>query len=97
MLHEPASSGGTDPAAAFKMRLGVWMFALYCLFYGSFVYVNLASPLSMEKVVFAGLNLATVFGFALIVFALVQALIYDAACRARERQLAGAPEEGGES
>jgi hypothetical protein len=41
----------------------------------------------MEKTVFAGLNLATVYGMALIIIALLQALVYDAMCRAQERKL----------
>lgn len=96
MLHEPASTGGKDPAAAYKSRLGVWMFLSYSLFYASFVALNLASPTSMEKIVLAGMNLATVFGFALIVVALIQALVYDGLCRAQEAKMAG-QDEGGSS
>ncbi|MHB8994658.1 MAG: DUF485 domain-containing protein [Armatimonadota bacterium] len=97
MLHEPASSGGKDPAAAYKSRLGVWMVICYSLFYASFVALNLASPTSMEKSVLAGMNLATVFGFALIVVALLQALVYDGLCRAQESKMAAEGAEGGES
>jgi hypothetical protein len=97
MLHEPASSGGKDPAAAYKTRLGVWMFIPYCLFYASFVAINLASPTSMEASVLAGMNLATVYGFALIVVALIQALVYDAMCRAQETRMADPADEGGHS
>ncbi len=64
------------------------MALLYSLFYAGFVATNMLSPLLMEKTVFAGMNLATVYGFSLIVVALLQALVYDALCRARERQLA---------
>ena len=46
----------------------------------------------MERDVFRGMNLATVYGFALIVVALLQALVYDAFCRRRERQLADSQE-----
>jgi uncharacterized membrane protein (DUF485 family) len=97
MLHEPASTGGKDPAAAYKTRLGVWMFVFYCLFYAGFVAINLASPTSMEIPVLAGMNLATVYGFALIVGALIQALIYDRLCRAQEARLADQDEEGGDA
>lgn len=93
MLHEPASTGGKDPAAAYKTRLGVWMFLFYCLLYISFVAVNLISPTSMESIVLAGLNLATVYGFGLIVVALVQALVYDGLCRLQEARLAESAEE----
>lgn len=84
MLHEPASSSGKDAAAPYKSRLGVWMFIIYALFYVGFVAINIASPLSMESIVAFGLNLATVYGFALIVGALILALIYDKLCQKQE-------------
>ncbi len=71
------------------MRLGVWMFICYSLFYAGFVAINLYSPVLMEKIVLFGLNLATVYGFALIIVALIQALVYDGLCRRQERLLGG--------
>jgi len=84
MLHEPATPAGEDLAGSYKIRLGLWMFALYSLFYGGFVAINLISPKTMAAIVFAGLNLATVYGFSLIVVALIEALIYDLLCRRKE-------------
>ena len=84
MLHEPAAQSGKDPAASFKMRLGIWMFLLYATVYAIFVGVNLYDPLLMEANVVLGLNLATVYGFGLIIAALLQALIYNAICTRRE-------------
>lgn len=95
MLHEPAAPVGKDPAQQYKMRLGVWMVTAYSLFYGGFVAVNLLNPLLMEKTVIAGLNLATVYGVALILVALLQALVYDAMCRAQEHKLS-IDQSGGE-
>lgn len=97
MLHEPAAAAGRDPAAEYKSKLGVWMFIFYSLFYASFVAINLLSPVSMESIVLGGMNLATVFGFALIVVALIQALIYDSMCRAQEARLADSDTEEGDS
>jgi hypothetical protein len=91
MLHEPASPMGKDPAAPFKTNLGLWMFLFYSLFYAGFVAINLLEPLLMEKIVFLGLNLATVYGFALIIVALLAALIYDSLCRRWEQLLSPAP------
>ena len=88
MLHEPATPAGKDPAGPYKTRLGIWMFVFYSLFYASFVAINLLSPLSMATIVFAGLNLATVYGFALIIVALIEALIYDGMCRKKEAEFA---------
>jgi uncharacterized membrane protein (DUF485 family) len=87
VLHEPASSGGRDDAAPYKSRLGVWMFLLYAVFYVGFVAINLYSPLLMEQTVVFGLNLATVYGFSLIIGALILALIYDRLCRKKEHSL----------
>lgn len=87
MLHEPANAAGKDPAGPYKMRLGIRMFAFYGLFYASFVAINLIKPTAMETILFAGLNLATVFGFVLIITALIEALIYDALCRKKEKEL----------
>lgn len=87
MLHEPAQPSGEDRAGPYKMRLGIWMFLFYGIFYAGFVAINLASPLTMEAIVFWGLNLATVYGFALIIVALIEALIYDYLCRRQEHRL----------
>lgn len=84
MLHEPATPTGKDPAGPYKMRLGIRMFIFYSLFYATFVAINLLDPLAMSAIVFAGLNLATVFGFALIIVALIEALVYDWLCRKKE-------------
>lgn len=90
MLHEPAAASKHDAATPYKTRLGVWMFLFYLIFYAGFIAVNILSPLAMEKIVFMNLNLAVVYGFGLIVVALVQALIYDAACNAKEKELSPA-------
>jgi hypothetical protein len=87
MLHEPAKPVGDDLAGPYKMRLGIWMFVFYGLFYAGFVAINLIRPLLMEAIVFMGLNLATVYGMALIVVALIEALIYDYLCRRQEHLL----------
>ena len=88
MLHEPAKPVGDDPAGPYKMRLGLWMFLFYGLFYAGFVAINLIRPLLMEAIVLMGMNLATVYGFALIVVALIEALIYDYLCRREDHRLA---------
>jgi uncharacterized membrane protein (DUF485 family) len=71
------------------------MFLLYALVYAGFVIINLVRPGAMEIVLFGGLNLAVVYGFGLIVFALILALIYSRACGRREKRLRGAAPQGG--
>ena len=94
MLHEPATPAGKDPAGPYKMRLGIRMCIFYSLFYASFVAINLLNPLTMGSIVFAGLNLATVYGFTLIIVALIEALIYDWLCRKKEAYFAQAEKSG---
>lgn len=89
MFHEPAGQGGADPASPYKTRLGSRMFLLYALVYAGFVAISVGAPALMERQVGWGLNLAVVYGFFLIVFALLLALVYNALCSRKERELAG--------
>lgn len=88
MLDEPATPSGKDPAGPYKARLGLWMFVVYTVFYAGFVAINLLSPSTMATIVVAGLNLATVYGMALIILTIVQAFIYNVMCRSKEEELA---------
>jgi len=94
MLHEPAAQQKNDYAVAFKQRLGVWMFLLYAIVYGGFVAINIIKPTLMEKTIMLGLNLAVVYGFGLIIFALVLAMIYNHICTGRETKLREADTAG---
>ena len=97
MSHGPAAEIGPDPASRYKSRLGVWMFIVYCLVYAGFVFTNvLTEGEAMQKILFAGLNLAVVYGMGLIILALILALIYNALCTAKEREMAGQPDPDGE-
>ena len=87
MLHEPAAQSGQDKAAPYKARLGVQLFIVYATVYAIFVIINVAKPLMMETIIIFGLNLAVVYGFFLIIFALVLALIYNSLCNAKEKAL----------
>ena len=94
MLHEPAVMSGKDPAFPYKRKLGARLFIVYALIYAGFVAINLIKPALMEKAVFAGLNLAVVYGFGLIIFALILALLYSRACNRKERALKGGETKG---
>lgn len=65
------------------------MFLIYAAFYAGFVAINLTAPLVMERIVLFGWNVATVYGFALIVGAFVLALVYDRLCRKQEAAMNG--------
>ena len=84
MSHENVAPDSHDPVA-YKTRVGLVMFLCYLAFYVACVAINVGAPLLMEREVCLGMNFATVYGFALIVGALLLALVYDLLCRARER------------
>ena len=87
MLHKPAQQSGDDLASSYKSRLGVRMFWVYAIVYAGFVLINVISPPAMSTIVIAGLNLAVVYGFGLIVLAMVLALIYNWLCTRKENEL----------
>ena len=95
MHHGPATESAPDPASRYKSRLGMWMFLFYCLVYAGFVFTNvLTEGRAMQTIVVAGLNLAVVYGMSLIILALILALIYNALCTAKEKELATKPDSG---
>ncbi len=92
MQHKPAPDLGTDAASGFKTRIGLILFAIYGLIYVGFVLINTFSPQTMGQIVLAGLNLAVVYGFGLIILAIVMGLIYSVICSRAEDRL-NPPEE----
>ncbi len=86
MLHEPAATQhGIDQAAAFKRRLGLIMLAVYGVIYLVFIVIAVVNPKTMGTQVVGGLNLAIVYGFALIVIAFILAIAYNWACTRHEK------------
>lgn len=69
------------PTEAYNRKLGLWLFLLYTSFYAAFVGLVVYDYTLMGKPVFAGLNLAIVYGFGLIFAAFVLALVYMVMCR----------------
>ena len=63
-------------------RIGLAFFFLYLLLYGGFVLLNAFSPETMETTPVAGVNLAILYGFGLIVTAFVMAVLYGFLCGA---------------
>jgi uncharacterized membrane protein (DUF485 family) len=64
-------------------RYGLILFAIYVAFYLGFMLLTAISPTSMATPIsaFGGVNLAIVYGFGLIVLALLLALVYMVLCR----------------
>jgi uncharacterized membrane protein (DUF485 family) len=82
-MHGPSTDWGEDHASAFKTRVGIWMFILYAIIYAGFVLINTLNPKLMASDI-GSLNLAIIYGFGLLLFALMLAVVYNAICSAAE-------------
>jgi uncharacterized membrane protein (DUF485 family) len=70
-----------EQATARNARYGIVLFALYLTLYAVFVLLNTFRPQVMDLTPLAGINLAVLYGFGLIIAAFVLALIYAWLCR----------------
>ncbi|MBL6990413.1 MAG: DUF485 domain-containing protein [Bacteriovoracaceae bacterium] len=86
-MHGPAVELAEDKASDAKSKLGVYLFIVYSLVYAGFVIINTVSPKLMGIEMFMGLNLAVVYGFGLIILAIVMGLIYNHICTKMEDEM----------
>jgi uncharacterized membrane protein (DUF485 family) len=87
MHHQPASELGKDSSIPKKTKLGVILFLVYTAIYAGFVVLGALYPESLGGRVFKNLNLAVVYGMALIVLAAVMGLFYNHFCTKYENQM----------
>jgi uncharacterized membrane protein (DUF485 family) len=87
MLHKPAVVIGDDHAAAKKSKLGVILFFVYTLIYAGFVVIGLTKPELMGMEIIGGQNLAIIYGFALIILAIVMGFVYNYFCTKMENKI----------
>jgi uncharacterized membrane protein (DUF485 family) len=80
MHHGPAAKLEVDKAAAKKAKLGVILFLCYAAIYAGFVAIGLLDPDLLAKQVIGKQNLAIVYGFGLIILAMVMGFIYNLVC-----------------
>jgi len=78
-MHEPSSQWAKDHAASIKRVLGLWFVTLYAIVYAGFIVINVVSPGFMAVDV-GSFNVAIVYGFLLIIFAIFLAAIYNHIC-----------------
>ncbi|MEK7794012.1 MAG: DUF485 domain-containing protein, partial [Candidatus Hydrogenedentota bacterium] len=62
-------------------RYGLWLFAVYVVLYGGFIFLVVFQTPRMGEAALGGMNLAIAYGFGLIAAALVIALVYMRLCR----------------
>ena len=75
-MHGPSSDWKKDNSSSVKELLGKWLFLMYAIVYGGFIIINVVSPKFMGIEV-GSLNVAIVYGFLLIVFAMLLAFAYN--------------------
>lgn len=71
-----------------KSKLGVLLFFIYFICYAGFVALGVFNYELLATTVFAGLNLALVYGIGLIVFAVILGIIYNYYCTKYEDKAA---------
>lgn len=75
-MHGPSIEWKKDNSSSLKELLGRWLFLIYGIVYGGFIVINVFSPKFMGIDV-GSLNFAIVYGFGLIVFAILLAFAYN--------------------
>lgn len=86
-MHGPAAKMEADKAAAKKSKLGVTLFIVYTLLYSGFVMIGLMKPELLGAHVIGKQNLSIVYGFGLIILAIVMGFVYNAICTRMEDKM----------
>ncbi|HBQ63785.1 MAG TPA: DUF485 domain-containing protein [Clostridiales bacterium] len=75
-MHGESTNWKKDNASSLKELLGKWFFLLYALIYAGFILLNVLSPEVMAMDI-GSLNIAIVYGFGLILFAIFLSFVYN--------------------
>jgi len=84
MEHGPATEWRVEKSRAYKTKLGLIMFAIYTPIYLAFIIISVVSP-SFMGIDVGSLNVAIVYGFGIIILAIIQAIIYNIICSRKEK------------
>lgn len=79
--HENIREEEHPPLVARNTRIGLSLFAIYLALYAGFMGLSTFAPKVMQARPFGGLNLFVLYGFGLIVAALILAIVYLLLCR----------------
>ena len=88
-MSQPVHDDHHPETVSRNARVGLALFAVYCVLYGGFMVMNAFYPQRMAAAPFGGVNLAVLYGLLLIVGAFVLAVVYMFLVRRR------ADDEGG--
>ena len=81
--HAPAPREKEDAQVVERnARYGILLFLVYLFFYGGFIALSAFAPTIMASRPFGGVNTAILYGFGLIISALLLAFVYMFLCQA---------------
>jgi uncharacterized membrane protein (DUF485 family) len=83
------TTAAEDSVAGRNAHYGIVLFFVYFLFYAGFMALTAFYPAVMSSTPFGGVNLAILYGFGLIIAALVLALVYMFLCKTPSAPAAG--------
>ena len=85
MEHGGPEKWKIEKSEGFKTRLGIIMFAIFAPIYLSFILLSVLKP-SFMAIDLGQLNVAILFGFGIIIFAVLLAVVYNFICSRKERE-----------
>ena len=80
-MSDPNHSKAHTDAWAYNAKIGLILFVIYLVLYGIFIVLSAFMRDTMKSPSLAGVNLAIVYGFGLIVGAFVLAVVYMFICK----------------
>ena len=80
-VHDEVRKKNTEQS----VRYGLWLFGLYVVLYGGFIALATFRHDLLARTPLGGINVAILYGFGLIVAALLLALLYLFLCRHRPK------------
>ncbi len=86
-MHGPAAKLEADNAAAKKSKIGLYLFFFYVIIYGGFVFIGLFTPHLLGVHILGSQSLAIVYGFGLIILAIIMGFIYNSICTKLEDKM----------
>lgn len=84
MDHGPSTDWKVEKSGSYKSKLGLIMFAIFTPIYMGFVLMSVISPSFMATEV-GDLNISIVYGFFIIILAVVLAVVYNKLCSNKEK------------
>ena len=96
MEHGPPTEWQEDKSEGFKTKLGLIMVAFFTIVYFAFIILAVTNPQVMANDV-GSLNVAVVYGFGIIILAIIQSLIYNFVCSRHEKNNGATKDDKGET